>query len=278
MTGSGANYTVTANLTAPITQPTNLEIHLRTSSTVDIIDASNNPFDTTQRNLTTGGFHYILNTTVPDNTNPTILTISRTNNASQNIDSVGAISWDINFDEPVEQVDLTDFTVRNGRIVGTIGVTGSGASYTITATLTAPTTQLTDLPIHLRTSANADIRDASNNSFDNSERNLTTGGSHYILNTTVPDTTAPTILTIARTNNASQTINSLRTISWTITFDESVTRVNPSDFTVNVANIVGTIGVTDTGTSYTVTATLTAPSRASDLPIHLRPSSSYRYP
>ena len=98
----------------------------------------------------------------------------------------GAISWTITFSESVTRVGTADFTVDVGNIVGTIGISGSGASYTVTATLTAPSTQTSDLEIHLRTSANVDIQDASGNGFDTTPRNLTTGNSHYILNTGTP--------------------------------------------------------------------------------------------
>ena len=216
------------------------------------------------------------------------MTIERTGSAVQNIDALVTISWDITFNEPVTQVGVADFTVTTGGIVGTIDSADNttGNTYTVTATLTAPS-QATNLEIHLRTSNAVDIIDASNNRFDTTIRDLTMmDDSHYILNiATTPvtpptpptptDTTNPTIMTIARTSNTAQNINSLRTISWTITFSESVTRVGTADFTVDVGNIVGTIGVSGSGASYTVTATLTAPTvQSTNLPIHLRPSTS----
>ena len=72
-------------------------------------------------------------------------------------------------------------------MLAAIGVTSSGNSYTITATLTAPNPQLSDLEIHLRTSSAVDIQDTSGNRFDVTQRDLTTGDTHYILNTTPPD-------------------------------------------------------------------------------------------
>lgn len=66
---------------------------------------------------------------------------------------------------------------------------------------------------------------------------------------------APGVTSIVRAGSASPTVPSSATsVSYTVTFDQSVTGVDASDFElVTSGNATGTIGVTGSGTTYTVT-------------------------
>jgi hypothetical protein len=74
-----------------------------------------------------------------------------------------------------------------------------------------------------------------------------------ILNDDVADTTPPRVVSITR---ASANPTSAASVSWTVTFSENVTGVDPSDFALPTAGVTGAFitSVTGTNTVYTVTA------------------------
>ena len=288
--GSSGSYTVTGTITDSISS--NSQTYgLFSSSTYD--RQGNRIFNSTSGlQLTFNGenldndIHLTPSTnqrfTHLDNTPPTIQTFRRASNADQKISSLGSISWDIIFTEPVINIlDGADFaiTTTNSSINSNISVTGSGRTYVITAALsssTNPFIQGTDLPIGLSTTSNLNIEDANGNAFATDIVELSTNGRHYVLNT---DTTAPTITTIRRANDANQIIRTLGVVSWEVSFSEPILNINEADFFVTNSSVVGTIDSISTLSAqgfYTITATITAPTgeQTTDIPISLFLSAS----
>lgn len=72
---------------------------------------------------------------------------------------------------------------------------------------------------------------------------------------TPSDTTAPTVTSIDRPAGAENPTNDA-SVSWTVTFSESVTGVDASDFSLAATGVTGAsiTGVTGSGSTYTVTA------------------------
>ena len=169
---------------------------------------------------------------------PTATSIARVGNATNN---AAAQQFTVTFSEAVTGVDASDFTLATTGSAASTGLTiaGNGATYTITANgVTGEGT----LRLDLNPTATG-IADLATNL-------IATGyatGQTYTL-----DHTRPGLAAIARVGAAT---NNATTQQYTVTFDEAVTGVTLSSFTLaTTGTAAGTIGsITGTGATYTVT-------------------------
>src|SRR5581483_8232131 len=154
--------------------------------------------------------------------------------------SAGSLSWTVTFSESVTSVSAGAFSLANGGLGGTPGITsvsGSGTSYTVTAS-----TGTGSGTLGLNLSSGSSVKDAAGNAPP-----AATGAAYTI------DRTPPTA-TITRAGSTPTNANSLQ---WTVTFSESVTGVAAGNFTAVAGGGLGgspsVTGVSGSGTTYTVT-------------------------
>jgi len=179
-----------------------------------------------------------------DTTAPTVQSIARTGATPSN---AGSVSWTITFSEAVTGVNAADFALATTGALGggaITGVTGSGSTYTVTSTTGAG-----DGTLGLNLVDDDTIADAGANKLGGTgsgNGNLT--GQTYTI-----DKTVPTAQSIAR---AGATPSSAASVSWTVTFSETVTGVDTGDFVLAAGGPTSTSisSVSGSGTTYTVTA------------------------
>lgn len=160
--------------------------------------------------------------------------------ASQSDPTNGSpVRFSVVFNKPV-----TDFTASDLSLGGTAGgtrtatVTGSGQAYEVAVSgMTGTGTVTASLAAGVATDA-AGNTNAASTSTDNS---------------VLFDADAPNVASILR--NTSATTNAA-SVSWTVTFSESVTGVDAADFALATSGVTGAgiTGVTGSGTTWTVTA------------------------
>jgi hypothetical protein len=224
ISGSGTTYTVTVNSLAG---DGTLRLDLNGSST-GIQNGSS---------VAIAGGYISGQTYTLDHTAPVVTSINRVSGASIN----GATaSYTVTFGESVTGVDAADFLLTaGGTAAGTItSVTGSGTTYTVNVgSITGDGTLQLDLK-----STGTGIADAA----INAAAGYTSGQSYTV------DHTAPLVNSIARVGNANTNAAS---VSYTVTFAESVTGVDVSDFILTgTGGASGTIAsIVGSGTTYTVT-------------------------
>ncbi|MFC5475427.1 Ig-like domain-containing protein [Paraherbaspirillum soli] len=225
VSGSGSTYTVTVN---GVTGDGTMRLDLNSSGT-GIADAATNAI---AAGFTSGQIYTL------DHTAPTVSSINRVGSSTNNANSE---QFTVTFSESVTGVDISDFTLTNtGGVTGTIAsVSGSGSTYTVTVNgVTGDGTMRLDL-----NSSGTGIADAASNAIAAGF----TSGQVYTL-----DHTAPTVSSITRVGSS---VNNANSEQFTVTFSESVTGVDISDFTLtNTGTAAGTIAsVSGSGNTYTVT-------------------------
>jgi hypothetical protein len=191
----------------------------------------------TDTSAPTSGVAVTIDTTAP--------TVSSVNRAATSPTNASSVSWTVTFSESVTGVDATDFSLaRTGTVAGgTItSVTGSGTTYTVTASTGSGTGNY-----GLNLVDDDSITDAGANPLAGigaGNGNLT--GQVYALDLDAP--TATLAIGAASPSAASS-------LTWNVTFTESVTGVNAADFAVAQSGVTGaTVStVTGSGTSYVVT-------------------------
>jgi Tfp pilus assembly protein PilV len=172
-----------------------------------------------------------------DATAPTV-TIVRAGSSPTNASSA---TWTITFSESVTSVAQGNFSLANSGLGGTPSLTsfsGSGASYTATASAGTGSGTL-----GLKLSSGSGIKDGAGNSVAN------TTGQTYTIDRTPPTAT----ITLGGTSPT----NTAGSLTWTVTFSESVTGVATSNFTLANTGLAGSpaiTGVSGSGTSWTVSA------------------------
>lgn len=126
---------------------------------------------------------------VVDVTSPSVVSISR---AGANPTNAGSVAWAVTFSEPVSGVDASDFALIKTGISGasvTVGVTGSGAAYTVTMASTGSG----DGSVGLNVVDNDTIRDLASNRLGGiGANNGNATGQTYTIDKTAP-TAIPTI-------------------------------------------------------------------------------------
>ena len=168
------------------------------------------------------------------------LSISRTSPAASNTPTV---SWTVVFSEPVTGLSLANFTLVNTGTLSGFGLstrTGSGTTYVVTAN-----TGIADGTLGLNTGNLTGVTGL----FATPVTGSVTGETYVF------DRTPPFVSTIARVGPATTRATS---VSWTVTFSEPVTGVSAGNFALTTTGISGASisGVTGTGATYTVTASV----------------------
>lgn len=180
-------------------------------------------------------------TVVLDATPPTVSSINR---AEANPTNAGSVSWTVTFSEPVTGVDTSDFALARQFVTGgsVTAVVGSNTTWTVTSS-----TGTGDGTLGLNLVDNDSIVDGVGNKLGgagNGNGNKT--GAEYSI-----DKTAPTALSIIRSGSSPTNATA---VSWTVTFNESVTGADNSDFQlVGTAASQATITAAQ-GLTFTVTA------------------------
>ena len=174
-----------------------------------------------------------------DKTKPTVLSIVR---ASANPTSASSVSFTVTFSEPVTGVDIKDFKLSITGLTKTFitGVTGSGDTYTVTASTGTGTSFGT---LRLNVVNNRSIKDAALNSLGAGFRT----GEVYTVDK------PPVVVSILR---ASSNPTKSATVKFKVIFSESVTGVDVDDFkTYLTGTLTGTsiVSVIGSGTTWTVT-------------------------
>jgi autotransporter-associated beta strand protein len=171
---------------------------------------------------------------------PSVQAINLVNSATNN---GGSVQFTVTFSEPVIGVVPADFALRLGGTAATsILVSGSGTNYTVTVNgVTGNGTLGLDLV------DNGSITDLTGNHLSPA---TFTGPSYTI------DTTPPVATSINRSGTNPTNTGTLR---WAVVLSKAVTGVDVADFRLApTGSIAGSITqVTGSGTSYTVTATVT---------------------
>lgn len=180
-----------------------------------------------------------------DRTGPTVSSINR---VGSNPTGAASIDYLVTFNENVTGVDSGDFSLTNtGTIAGTsiTGVVQTTAS-TYTVTVNSGTGEGT---IRVNFIDNDSVADTLGNVAGGAgagNANFTTGQTYTI------DRTPPAVSSI---NRASGNPTNASSVNYTVTFNETVTGVNTSDFTLIVTGLTGTSVTSVTpvsGTVYTV--------------------------
>ena len=238
--GSDASYTVTVTVTAVGT------IGLDIVSGHDIQDTATNGLTDTAP-TDDDETYTVTETTVTDSTPPRVASILRNTPLAESTTATTLV-FAVTFDEPVTNVDDTDFTVT-GSGTGTISnVLGSGTSYTVTVTVTAVGT------IGLDIVSGHDIQDTATNGLASTAP--TDDDETYTV--TVVDNTPPRVASILRNTPLAESTSDTSLV-FAVTFDESVINVNDAADFVVTGTGTGTIsGISGSGASYRVTVTVTA--------------------
>ena len=152
--------------------------------------------------------------------------------------NVSPVSFTVVFSESVSDFDASDVTVGGTATTGTPTVSaGPGTTYTVTVPVSADGTVIVSVGANKAHDAAANGNTAST-STDNS---------------VLFDTTAPTVLSI---NRAGSDPTNAQSVNFTVTFSESVTGVDATDFvTVDGGGLSGSsvTGVSGSGATRTVT-------------------------
>lgn len=189
------------------------------------------------------GAVYILNLAPPDTTPPTVTSIVRQTPSAQ-LTNGDSVTFRVTFSEDTAGVDATDFTLTgtaaSGGVIGTPTSVAGSIVFDIQVTGLASNNGTLDLDF----AAGQDITDLADNALTNT---TPTSEETYVI-----DNTLPTVTSILRTSSNPTNADSL---TYTVTFSESVSGVDVGDFTLVTSGTSGTIAsVSSTaGTSVTVT-------------------------
>ncbi|HKS26160.1 MAG TPA: lamin tail domain-containing protein [Thermoanaerobaculia bacterium] len=226
VTGSGP-YTVTVN-----TGSGDGTVGLNFVDDDSVVDSVGNPVGGTGA----GNGNFTGQVYTIDKTAPTVTSITRVNaspTAASSVDFLVTIS------ESVTGVDAADFVLTTTGVTGTsiTGVTGSGP-YTVSVN-----TGSGSGTIRLDVAASPTVSDAAGNALAGGFNT----GQVYTL-----DRNAPSVVSVIRTDPST---TNLASVHYTVTFSQSVTGVDATDFALTTTGVTGTSvsGVTGSGTTYTVT-------------------------
>jgi hypothetical protein len=233
VSGSGTTYIVTASTGAG---SGTLGLNLADDDT--ITDTATNKLGGTgagNGNLT--GEIYTI-----DKTAPVVSSVVRLDPTPS---ALATVRWTVTFSKSVTGVEGTDLSLAATGPTGTAltQVSGSGATYTVTASTGAGDGTL---------GLNIVDDDTIIDSLGNNLADTGTGNGNFIGQTYTIDR-PPTVSAIAL---VSSTPTNAASLSWTVTFSESVTGVGTADFTLTAVGPTGTSisGVAGSGATYTVTA------------------------
>jgi hypothetical protein len=245
MTGGPRIFDVTAsggNLAAILDSEgfETASVILNVSLSNDITDLAGNDLNGTRPTGTNEALYLV------DNRAPTINQITRYQVNPTNSDT---IRWYVNFSE---DIDVATFDAGDVTVTGTnatVAIENTGSSETLVVALSGG--DLTDLngTVTLGIAAGATITDAVGNPMVNFAVSGTNDNTIDVIN----DADAPQLISITRKTPAQENTNA-DSLTWTVTFNEALQFVAPSDFVLT--NVVASITVTPTAdpTVYDVTA------------------------
>jgi Big-like domain-containing protein len=180
---------------------------------------------------------------VSDTTPPTVSSINR---VDANPTNGSTVHWTVVFSESVTGVDSSDFSLANTGLTSPsiTGVSGSGTSYTVTASTGAGSGSL-----GLNLVDDDSITDAAGNKLGGTG----TGNGNLIGQVYTIDKTFPSVSSIVRADTNPTNAGS---VHWTVTFSEPVTGVDSTDFALANTGLSSPSisGVSGSGSTYTVTA------------------------
>jgi hypothetical protein len=236
VSGSGSTWTVTVS-----TGSGSGTLQLKLVDDDSIVDLAGNVLSGSANGSFVGDVYTIqkdyptVSSIVPADTNPT---------------TASSVRFTVTFSESVTGVDIADFALATSGTSGTIGsVNGSGTTWTVTVTSVSGRGTL-----GLNLVDDDSIIDADSNPLGGSGTGDDFTGSTYTVTTdSDDDTTAPTVSSIVTADTNPTTASSVR---FTVTFSESVTGVDTSDFQLATSGTSGAISsVSGSGTTWTVTVT-----------------------
>jgi len=184
-----------------------------------------------------------------DNTMPQLLSITRQDSAQDTNSS--AITFVVEFSEPVRNVDATDFAVGGTAAANITSVRGSGLTWNIDVTVTR------DGTVHLMRTPSLDIADLSDNSLDVSAPVQT--------NQTYVVDLVPAILSIERQSPTEETTTSSN-LTFRVTFSEPVQNADAADFVTGGSAASNITSVHGSGSVWNVTTTVAAQGTVSIMP------------
>jgi hypothetical protein len=210
-------------------------------------------FTSLASNLITGDTNgaadiFVKEMTYPPDPNPTVSSVSCASGCGP-ADPV--VNFTVNFSENVTGVDPSDFFLTTtGDIFGAAitGVNGTGKEYIVSVN-----TGTGDGSLRLDVIDDDSIKDSSLNALGGlgaGNGNFTSGEAHSI---NKADNVAPTVISILR---ADADYSSADIVHFTITFSESVSSVDASDFALATTGAISSVAVTEvdgTDNIYTVT-------------------------
>ncbi len=228
---NNGTYTNSLNLTAPTAAGT-YNIYFRASYTIFItclFSGDSEPFQ--------GG-----TVTVPD------VSVVSINRAASSPTAAPTVSWTVTFNRAVTGVDAADFALANTGMTGAsiASVTGSGTTWTVTANSGNGSGTL-----GLNLTDDDSIRDTSASA--NRLGGTGPGNGNFTGQIYTIERTPPTVVSIVR-NDANPT--AAPNVTWTVTFSESVTGVNTTDFILANTGLTNPTvsSATGSGTTWTVMA------------------------
>jgi MSHA biogenesis protein MshQ len=178
---------------------------------------------------------------------PSVVSINRTD---ANPTSAPSVQWTVIFNTSVTGVGTADFSLANTGLTGSpaiTGVSGSGTTYTVTASTGSSTSEGT---LGLNLVDDDSIRDSSGTRLGG-----TGTGNGNFTGQVYTITRPPTVSSIDR-DGVNPT--SAASVQWDVTFSKSVTGVTPANFTLVKTGLNGTPAITSVIGSdnvWTVTAT-----------------------
>ncbi len=185
-----------------------------------------------------------------DTTAPTVTSIARRTPASSPTNA-NSLTWRVTFSESVASVDLADFAVSGTTatlaVTAVMGTTPANSQYDVRAS----GGNLADLEgtVTLSFASGQDIADTAGNALTNTTPTGTNDNSYEV------DNTAPTVTSVVRHDPASSPTNA-NSLTWRLTFSESVASVDLADFAVSgttaTLEVTAVTGTTPANSQYDV--------------------------
>ena len=190
---------------------------------------------------------------------PAAPNVSSINRANGNPTNASSVDYTVTFDQSVTGVDASDFNLTTSGVTGAsvTNVTGSGTTYTVTVN-----TGSGDGSLHLDLVDDDTIVNGSGSKLGGTG----TGNGNFTGQTYTIDKTPPTVQSVTRAD-ANPTTST--TLHWNVTFSEAVTNFQNSDlnFVTSGDVVAGTPSISGSGSSYSVTETITGTNGTIELDI-----------
>jgi hypothetical protein len=192
---------------------------------------------------------------------PAVLSITRMSPQGLNA-STSSVTFAVNFNMPVSGVAASDFNAVPGgatAVAGPVTVSGSGASYTVTVS-----------GIHGNGTLELDLidNDSITDGVGTPLGDVGTGNGSFTGQSYAILQTYPMVLSINRANPIGFT-TSAASVSYTVTFSEPVTGVDPTDFSLALNGVTAATPVVVGGSGAVYTVTVNGISGAGTLGLNL---------